>query len=170
MTTIAALDVHYSGTTAQVAVITFDGWLAVDALEEQIFTMNVPGEYEPGQFYKRELPCLMAAIRLLQQPPEIILIDGYVWLDAAQKPGLGGHLFAALEHQIPVVGVAKTSYKGSDFAVSLIRGESQNPLYVTAAGIGAQPAADAVASMGGPFRIPTLLKHVDTLSRIELET
>ena len=52
--------------------------------------------YVPGQFYRRELPCLLAVFGLVRQPLEIILIDGYVWLDAQGMPGLGGHLFDAL--------------------------------------------------------------------------
>jgi len=38
-------------------------------------------------------------------------------------------------------------------------------LYVTAAGMRLQEAADRIQRMHGPHRIPTLLKRVDTLAR-----
>jgi deoxyribonuclease V len=38
-------------------------------------------------------------------------------------------------------------------------------LYVTAAGIEASVAADWIAGMHGPYRVPTVLKRVDQLVR-----
>jgi deoxyribonuclease V len=49
--------------------------------------------------------------------------------------------------------------------VEVRRGDSQKPLYVTAAGVSAEDAASRISEMHGPFRIPTLLKQVDTLAR-----
>lgn len=66
---------------------------------------------------------------------------------------------------MPVVGVAKTAFKGSSFAVPVLRGSATRPLYVTAAGMDPEMAAGRVRAMHGPHRVPTLLKEVDRLSR-----
>ena len=45
------------------------------------------------------------------------------------------------------------------------RGESKNPLFITAEGIEVNEEAELIQNMHGVFRIPTLLKAVDQLSR-----
>ena len=65
----------------------------------------------------------------MQSPLECVVIDGYVWLDEAQKAGLGAHLFAALEGKTPVIGVAKTHFLGAP-ASEVKRGSAERPLYV----------------------------------------
>ncbi len=46
-----------------------------------------------------------------------------------------------------------------------MRDSSKRPLIVTAIGIDESVAAKHIASMHGPYRIPTLLKWADHLSR-----
>jgi deoxyinosine 3'endonuclease (endonuclease V) len=65
--------------------------------------------YQPGRFFQR----LLAALRRLP-PMEIVLIDGYVWLDNLGIPGLGARLFQALEGEVPVIGIAKTKFRGAE--------------------------------------------------------
>ena len=103
-------------------------------------------------------------IETCQLKPQIIVIDGYVWLEE-NKIGLGGHLFAALNEKIPVVGVAKTRYKIHSKVREVLRGNSNNPLYVSAIGVGVDEAAKNVKNMHGEFRLPTLLKQVDQICR-----
>ncbi len=40
-------------------------------------------------FYLRELPWIQAVLAKLDDPPEVIVVDGYVWLDEQESPGLG---------------------------------------------------------------------------------
>jgi len=121
--------------------------------------------YVPGSFYQRELPCLLAALERAALEPECVVVDGYVWL-APERPGLGAKLFEALGSRVPVVGVAKTAFAGAEsIALPVLRGESQKPLLVTAAGMEPDLAAERVRSMHGRHRIPTLLKRVDRLCR-----
>ena len=108
---------------------------------------------------------MLALVESVEEPLEAIVIDGYVWLDAAGRPGLGAHLFEALGGRIPVVGVAKSAFQGSPHAERVLRGTSARPLYVTAAGLDARQAAAAVGSMHGPHRFPTVLQRADALSR-----
>jgi deoxyribonuclease V len=69
------------------------------------------------------------------------------------------------QRAIPVIGVAKTAFHGSDFAARVLRGASRNPLFVTARGVPVNDAARWVEAMHGPHRVPTLLARVDRLAR-----
>lgn len=151
----------YRPEGAVAAGVWFQGW-AADSVECQaVASISDVADYQPGEFYRRELPCLMDV--LARGPrPDVVIVDGYVWLQD-RKPGLGAHLHAALG--ITVVGVAKTQFVGATDVVEVKRGQSQSPLYVTAAGFSAQEAAAHVAEMHGEFRVPTMLKLVDSISR-----
>jgi deoxyribonuclease V len=101
----------------------------------------------------------------LETLPAAVIIDGYVWLDAAGRPGLGARLHEALGGRVPVVGVAKTAFRGDDGSVPVLRGLSARPLRVTAAGMPAAMAAAKIAAMHGPHRIPIMLRLADTAAR-----
>jgi deoxyribonuclease V len=122
-----------------------------------------PGPYVPGEFYKRELPCIQTVLALAT-PLDLLVVDGYATLDPHGRPGLGAR--AAATFGVPVIGVAKTPYRTATHAVAVPRGAATRPLYVTAAG-GLDPAEAGriVAAMAGPHRVPTVLKRVDDLAR-----
>jgi deoxyribonuclease V len=162
---IAAADVHYSKNWAVAGAILFKYWSSDQpkiAVRQPLARVE---PYEPGLFYKRELPCLLKVLERVKNKFEIIIIDGYVWLDAENRPGLGAHLHQALGEKIPVIGVAKSKFKEALYAKSVLRGRSRRPLYVTAIGIEATVAAKHIENMHGRHRIPTLLKMVDMLCR-----
>lgn len=97
---------------------------------------------------------------------EAIVIDGFVNLDDSGKLGLGGHLYEALNRAIPIIGVAKNDFIDLIHGKRLVyRGTSAKPLYITAAGMELNVAADFIKSMHGDFRIPTLLKQLDVLTK-----
>jgi deoxyribonuclease V len=120
--------------------------------------------YVAGQFYLRELPCLLTALAACP-PPDTVVIDGYVWLGEGAKPGLGAHLYEALSRVVPVIGVAKTRFRNADPVVEITRGRSRSPLFVSAAGIRFSSAAQSIRRMHGLHRLPTLLRRADRLSR-----
>ena len=91
------------------------------------------------------------------------MVDGYVDLDPAGRPGLGARVFA--EFGVPVIGVAKTAFRTATHAAKVIRGQSSRPLYVTATGMTVADAADLVSGMAGQFRVPDALKRADRLAR-----
>lgn len=164
---LACVDVSYGEGQALAACLGFRSWPdAVEACAAQARIAPVE-PYEPGAFFKRELPCVLSVLHALATPLEVVVIDGYVWLSADERPGLGAHLFDALDRRVVVVGVAKTAFKGSSFALPVLRGRSLRPVFVTAAGVSPQTAADWIRAMHGEHRIPTLLKKVDRLSRSE---
>lgn len=161
---IACLDVSYHNDVAYAAAVIFRNWPDANAVDEKVIRIPDVQPYEPGRFFRRELPCLLAVLKTLL-PIHSAIIDGYVWLDGVSKPGLGAHLYQALDGQVAVVGVAKTKLQGADRACEVIRGTSRRPLFVTAVGLPPELAAEYVRSMHGKYRMPTLLARVDYLSR-----
>lgn len=158
---LICLDTDYRDPQAQCAYVLFDSWAAAKPVHVGCVRIDAIAPYEPGAFYKRELPGLLQALASVEHPLEAILIDAYVWLDEG-RGGLGWHLYEALERKIPVVGVAKTRFRLAEkVAIPMLRGESQNPLWVTAIGVETDWAAERVKEMAGEFRVPSLLKMVD---------
>ena len=83
--------------------------------------------YQPGQFFRRELPCLLAVLPELP-PVAVVVVDGYVWLDGVSVAGLGARLYQALAGKVAVIGVAKTRFAGAGAAVEVVRGRSTRPM------------------------------------------
>lgn len=109
----------------------------------------------------------MALIDALDALPDAVIVDGYVTLGADAKPGLGAHLYTALNTRVAVIGVAKTRFEGTPADAEVLRGTSRHPLFVTAAGMDASAARARVKAMHGPHRLPTMLRRVDRLCRQE---
>ncbi len=161
---ILAIDVQYSSDTAFVAGVTFSKWEAESPDKEYVSVLHHIEAYEPGSFYKRELPCILKLIEEHDLQPATIIVDGYVFLDGNQKPGLGKHLYDSLNAQVEVIGVAKKAFAGIDQEHELNRGESRKPLYVTTSGE-LDAAKEKISVMFGQNRIPVLLKRADQLCR-----
>ena len=161
----AATDVHYwPEGGAQAALLAFE--TLDDDVEAWSRTLQIDevAEYEPGSFYKRELPCLLPLLRpLVEDGLDVLFVDGYVDL-GPDKPGLGRHLAEALAFEGTVIGVAKTRFATAPVQ-EVLRGQSTAPLFVTAAGPESEQAAEWVRKMHGPHRLPTLLKSTDRLAR-----
>lgn len=165
---IAILDVDYRGNGAHAACVVAQSWSSETPFETYVADIESVEEYEPGAFYRRELPCLLQVLGLLPSPPDVVVIDGYVWLSDGCKPGLGAYLFEALGAGVPVIGVAKTAFHGAEncpIVVQVQRGSSIKPLFLTAVGMEPAVAARLVHGMAGDHRIPTLLTATDQLSR-----
>jgi deoxyribonuclease V len=164
---IALLDAQYDDVTGRgrVACVVAESWSAVDSMREYVLEVDDVKPYRPGYFFERELPGLLRILQLVSDPLEAVIVDGYVDLDERGRAGLGAHLHEALGRKVPVVGIAKRPYRGSDFAESVLRGDSRVPLFVTARGISAAQAVGYVRAMHGAHRIPTLAKRVDHLAR-----
>jgi deoxyribonuclease V len=159
---ILAIDVYYKPDRAKVVGFLFN-WQ--DEMPVQIFEAieyDVE-DYVPGEFYKRELPCILKLLKKVQlENLEAIIVDGYVYLDDNKTFGLGAHLWQALDVKIPVIGVAKTKFHNNvNMVCEVMRGESSKPLFVSAIGINFQDAANHVKKMAGTNRIPDILKKLD---------
>ncbi len=160
---IAAIDVDYRDNgSAQAAAVVFEHFSDTAPYSTYITDIPQVEAYVPGQFFRRELPCIIAVFEVIREAVSTIVIDGYVML--GESPGLGFCLWQQLKQEKAVIGVAKSPYMHSN-AVTVIRGSSKNPLYVTSAGMEPAIAAGRIRRMQGKYRIPTLLKHVDSLSK-----
>ncbi|KFF10550.1 endonuclease V [Chryseobacterium soli] len=164
---IYAFDTYYYEDYANTVCIAFEDWTSES--ESEIFTekMAITAAYESGAFYKRELPCI---ISLLQKIPlkdgDLIIVDGYVTLNDEGKTGLGGYLYKALDQKYPVIGIAKNEFNAPDSQRRCVhRGESKTALFLTVKGADIDDIQVKVEQMHGSFRMPTLLKKLDHLSR-----
>jgi len=160
---IAAFDVYYQndGRSSTVAV-SINSYADAQPVSIYRGLRSNAQPYVPGEFYRRELPCILELLETFPVAPREIIVDGYVMLGS--KPGLGQHLFTALGGSIPVIGLAKSAFKGAG-GVPVRRGLSTRPLYITAAGMHVDAAAANIHKMHGRHRIPTLLNLVDRLAR-----
>ncbi len=164
---ILLFDTYYFENNAKTVCLSFEDWDKEDNLEIYSETISGIEEYVSGEFYKRELPCILSLLSKIDiQKVSLIIIDGFVFLNDENKFGLGAYLYHSLNKIIPVIGVAKR-----DFAIieknrkKLYRGESKNPLFISSIGIELESAAQKIGNMKGEYRIPTLLKEVDKLTR-----
>ncbi|WP_419659932.1 deoxyinosine 3'endonuclease (Endonuclease V) [Desulfosarcina variabilis str. Montpellier] len=162
---ILAVDVYYHNGLATIGGVTFSDWTAEQEDAAYQSTLQVIEDYVPGQFYRRELPCILHLLNAHKLAPDTIVVDGFVYLDGFCLPGLGKHLFDALNGQAAVIGVAKRKLAQTPDAVKIYRGQSKTPLFVTSVGISLASAKAFIVSMHGPYRIPSLLKRVDQISR-----
>jgi deoxyribonuclease V len=159
---IAAFDVQYLEEGCAAAAVLFSKYSDASPTAEYTYFLSGAADYIPGEFYRRELPGILSLLEQISDMPDEMIIDGYVML--GNKPGLGQHLFRAFDGKIPVIGVAKSKFKGA-CGTGIYRGGSIHPLYVTCAGVDLQKASEKIRKMHGAHRIPTLLKRVDHLAR-----
>jgi deoxyribonuclease V len=159
----AGVDVHYlrTGGARAAAVVAADAVFSQVLAERTAVVPEVP-PYQPGEFYRRELPPLRAVLDGLGGLG-LLVVDGYADLDPAGRPGLGAHAHA--EFGVPVIGVAKSAFGTATHAIAVLRGTSARPLFVTAAVMPRADAAELVRRMAGRFRVPDALRRADELAR-----
>ena len=76
---IAALDVTYvQKDMAVAAAVVFKKFEDTKPVSSHSTRENQFGEYIPGQFFKRELPCLLAVLKKVNEKLDTVIIDGYV--------------------------------------------------------------------------------------------
>ncbi len=160
---ILAIDIHYKATYAKNVGVLFD-W-PNNAPQRTIINQRTDvAEYVSGEFYKRELPCVLDVIAEVDLDSiEAIIVDGHVYIDNDYNHGLGGYVYEAIQQKVPIIGVAKRAFhKNEKTNIPVLRGESANPLYVSAIGISVDVAAKRIKEMHGEYRMPTLLQILDT--------
>ena len=162
---ILAVDVSYRNSEAVVGAVLFRDWLDENPVQEFVISCPIPSDYIPGQFFRRELPCITAMLEHVAQPLDFIVIDGFVYLGKEKKPGLGKHLRDSVNNKVVVIGVAKRPYLNTPKSTEVLRGRSRRPLYITADGISPKRAKSLIRNMHGRNRIPTLLRYVDQLCK-----
>jgi deoxyribonuclease V len=159
---LLAVDVYYyDENKAKTVGIIFEKWESQEPTKILTKVLDKVPEYEPGSFYKRELPCIIELLKIIDMSNiDIIIIDGYVYLEQIDSPGLGLHLYNFLGKKYTIIGVAKTYYQ-ENIAEKIYRGKSKIPLYITSIGIEPSEAMKCIETMYGSYRIPKLLKLLD---------
>ncbi|MEZ0128697.1 endonuclease V [Flavobacterium sp. LBUM151] len=167
---ILAFDTYYFDGKAKTVCLEFEKWNESENFKIHTEIIDNVEEYIPGEFYRRELPCIMSLLNQIDlKTVDVIIVDSFVYLDDEKKYGLGGHLYEKLNKEIPIIGVAKTNFASIEKdKIDILRGDSQKPLFITAIGIELDDVVQKVASMAGEFRIPTLLKELDRLTKENL--
>ena len=94
---ILAVDVDYrENNYAVIAGVIFNNWQDKEPTNTIITDLNNIEDYVSGQFYKRELPCILKLLDEMKDMPKYNIVDGYVFLDENKK-GLGAYLYEALD-------------------------------------------------------------------------
>ncbi|WP_211226574.1 endonuclease V [Pedobacter glucosidilyticus] len=163
---ILAMDVHYRENVAKAVGALFK-WES-DAPNELIVKyIDDVSEYIPGEFYKRELPCIREIIDSADlNRIAVIIVDSHIYINNNREYGLGGKLWQELGQRIPVIGVAKSSFKDNQETITPIkRGNSKKPLYISSIGIELEVAARLILNMKGKYRLPDILKTLDSVTK-----
>ena len=167
---IIATDIHYKETYAKAVCVAFE-WK--DAVPAKIYTTTIDevAPYVPGEFYKRELPCILKVLEQVDlNVVEAIIVDGHVFVHDDQKYGLGAYLWEALDKKIPIIGIAKKSFINTKkVATPVLRGSSEKPLFVSCIGLDKEIVLEKVALLHGEHRMPTILKLLDAVTKTEKE-
>jgi len=111
------------------------------------------------------VPCLLQLLGEHGLKPEVILFDGFVFVDAQETPGPGRHLHDGLGGHVPVIGVSKKSLPGLSAQYEVAREEETPPLVITSAGVDLGAAKARVRAMHGRKRVPTLMKLVARIAK-----
>jgi len=164
---IYAFDTHYRENKANTVCIGFEKWEDKTFLWSKSLRTDIKSDYISGAFYKRELPCIIELLGQIDlKTDDIIVIDGFVFLDDQMKPGLGAHLYHEIGETNPIVGVGKSNFATlNKLKRPILRGESQNPLFITAIGLDLDDVANKVKNMFGEYRMPYLLSQLDQMTK-----
>lgn len=174
---IVAFDTYYYDGYSYTVGGVFESW--ADPKVKYYTTSKrlvIDAEYKSGELYKRELPCIMQCLSMINVDNiDTIIVDGFVWLSEDGKEltkGLGARLYDAIKEKygfdISIVGVAKNPYHVDiPNCRKVFRGvESKKPLYVTCSTPDiTEYYAILIRKMHGDNRIPTILKAIDSKSR-----
>ena len=139
--------------------------------------------YVPGLLSFREVPAMSAALALLPEPPDLLLVDGQ-GLAHPRRLGLACHL--GVVTGLPSIGVAKSRLVGRYEEPGLERGSSSpmfhrrelvgvalrtrdgtNPLFISVGHrISLPTAVDLVLRFTPKWRLPEPIRLADAISRM----
>lgn len=182
--TIAGIDVHFSrdGRTAFAAAVRLDA-RTLDLEESALAARPVTFPYRTGFLSFREVPVALAALRLLRETPDLVMVDGQ-GLAHPRRFGLACHLGVLLD--LPTIGVAKSRLLGrfaepgprpgdwtpledkAEIVGAVLRTRSDcRPLFVSIGHrIDLEPAVALVRATVARHRLPEPTRLADLLSRV----
>lgn len=181
---VAGVDVHVAERTGLTwaAIALLDGE-SLELVESVLAARPTSFPYVPGYLSFREIPAVLAALALLREPPDLVMVDGQ---GIAHPRGLGIAAHLGVMIDLPTIGVAKSrlygrheepaATKGSR-APLLARGrvigsvvrtkDNIRPLYVSVGHrMGLERAVALVLAMATRYRLPEPTRQADKLSRM----
>lgn len=185
---LGAADLSYIRATNELlaVVLTFH-WPDLTPVETVRLVEPARFPYVPGLLSFRELPALLNAYRLLEDPPEVFLCDGQ-GLAHPRKFGIACHLGVVLN--LPAVGCAKSRLCGEHEPFELERGNHRplilhgetvgsvfcsrtgvKPVYISPGHLADLPSSrDLIHACLGRYRIPEPLRQAhQTATRLRME-
>ncbi|EWY38479.1 endonuclease V [Skermanella stibiiresistens SB22] len=181
---IAAVDAHFSesdnktwAAVAEIDPVTLELTRSVLLWRPTVFP------YVPGFLSFREVPAMVAALSLLPEPPDLLVVDGQ-GLAHPRRFGLACHL--GVVTGLPAIGVAKSRLVGRYDEPGRERGSSSpmfhrrelvgvalrtrdgtNPLFVSVGHRVSLPTAvDLVLRFSPKWRLPEPIRLADAISRM----
>jgi deoxyribonuclease V len=165
------MDVQIDGESARVGAVAFDDWAAFEGTRNHALRIEHVAKPVKGELDLRALPWLVQLLDANRLQPEVIVLDGFVHLDAQETPGLGRRLHDTLGGRSAVIGVSKSLFKGSETPdqFCIFREDETPPLVVTCAGIDLGAAKARIRMMHGRKRVPTLMKLAARIAKGSVE-
>ncbi|MCS7246104.1 MAG: endonuclease V [Thermomicrobium sp.] len=178
--TIAGADVHVRGDRGVAVAVCFEltedpttaralDPLPIREVERAVVETTVTLPYVPGFLSFREAPAIMAAIRSLRRPPDLLLVDGQGRAHP-RRCGLASHVGILLD--VPTIGVAKSRLFGRYREPEHVRG-AWTPLTADSEVVGAAVrtrvgAKPIFVSVGHRITLAEAILWVVRLSRYRL--
>lgn len=181
---VAGIDAHYAAARglAWAAVVVLDG-TSLDLVESALAAVPLTFPYVPGYLSFREAPAALAALALLREPPDLLMVDGQGYAHP-RRLGIASHI--GLLAGIPTIGVAKSRLVGTHDEPGPAQGSTAplwdgderigtvlrtrdgvRPLYVSVGHRLDLATATALAlSMVRRHRLPEPTRLADLLSRV----
>jgi deoxyribonuclease V len=181
---VAGVDVHVAPaaglTWAAIAVIEL---ATLDLVESALAAVPTGFPYVPGYLSFREIPAALAALGLLGQAPDLLMVDGH-GIAHPRRLGIASHL--GVLTGLPTIGVAKSrligeheppepargsevplTHKGEELGVVLRSREGARPLYVSVGHlVSPRQALALVRASLTRYRLPEPTRLADRLSRM----
>lgn len=168
------------GTITRAAVVVL-GFPGLAPVEQAMARQPTRFPYVPGYLSFREAPAVLAALKQLRQPPDLLLCDGQ-GLAHPRRFGLACHLGLLLD--IPSIGVAKSRLIGTHAEVPEAKGDwaaledhgeiigavlrtraGAKPVYVSVGHrVSLATAIDYVMRCTTRYRLPETTRHAHRLA------
>ena len=182
---------HVAGVDVHVAPASGLTWAAIAVVEiatrelvaSALAAVPTGFPYVPGYLSFREIPAAVAALGLLERPPDLLMVDGH-GIAHPRRLGIAAHL--GVLTGLPAIGVAKSrlvgqheepgsdrgsrtplTHRGETIGTVLRSRERARPLYVSVGHlVSLEQAVGLVEAMLTGYRLPEPTRLADRLSRM----
>ena len=106
---VAGVDVHVGGDDLAWAAAALLEWPSLELVASALASRPARFPYVPGYLSFREIPAVLAALALLDETPDLIMVDGQ-GIAHPRRLGIAAHLGVVTD--MPTIGVAKSRLFG----------------------------------------------------------